>query len=214
MNIASKIDHTILSPFTSLTEVQRVCNEAIENNFASVCVPPYYVQDAALALKEIDTIKVCTVIGFPFGNNATSAKVEETKRAINDGANEVDMVVNINAVVNEDWKYVKNDIESITNSAHLGGAIVKIIIESSKLSNDQLVALCKICEEVNVDFVKTATGYNGNDVTVAEVSNLRSLLPDNIKIKASGGVKNKIDAQQLIDAGADRIGASQSLNLL
>jgi len=214
MNIASKIDHTVLSPFTTLNDVEQVCNDAVENKFAAVCVPPYFVQNAALALKEIDAIKVCTVIGFPFGNNATSAKVEETKRAINDGANEVDMVVNLNAIINEDWKYVKNDIESITNSAHLGGAIVKVIIESSKLNEYQLKEICKICEEVNVDFVKTATGYNGNDVTVDEVSSLRSLLPENIKIKASGGIRSKTNAQQLIEAGADRIGASQSLNLL
>ena len=213
MNFASVIDHTILKPDCSLDDIKRVCAEAIEHGFATVCVPPYFIKDAARLLKD-SNIKVATVIGFPFGYNATVAKVEEIKRAINDEIDELDVVINIAAVKSGQWNYVKNDIESMTMAAHLKGKIIKVIFETALLTKDEIKKLCEICNEKGVDFVKTSTGFNGSGASVEMVQFLKENLSPKIKIKASGGIKTKDQAEALVNAGSDRLGTSSGLDLI
>ena len=213
MNFASLIDHTILNPDCTIDDIKRICTEAITHQFAAVCVPPYYIKDAARFLED-ENVKVCTVIGFPFGYNATVAKVEEIKRAINDDIDELDVVINIAAVKSGHWNQVKNDIDSITMAAHLRGKVIKIIFETSLLTKDEIKKLCAICNEKEVDFVKTSTGFNGAGATEEIIRFLKENLSPKIKIKASGGIKTKKQAEALIQAGADRIGTSSGIALV
>lgn len=213
MQLADKIDHTILKPDCALDEIQGVCEEAMAHRFYSVCVPPFYVKDAAQFLEKSE-VKVTTVVGFPMGYATTPAKVEEIKRAIDDGADEVDAVVNICAVKSANWNYVRNDVDSMTRIAHLRGKIIKVILETGMMTQEELERLCKICIESEVDFVKTSTGILAAGANVDIVSWLRAQLPPTIKIKASGGVRSYQDAVLLIEAGAARLGSSASLQLL
>lgn len=213
MNFANVIDHTILKPDCILDDIKRVCAEAKKHQFAAVCVPPFYIKDAAWFLED-EPVKVCSVIGFPFGYSATSAKVEEIKRAMNDEADELDVVVNIAAIKSGNWNHVKNDIDSITIATHLRGKVLKIIFETGLLTNDEIKELCNICNEKGVDFVKTSTGFNGEGATEDVVRFLRANLSPKIRIKASGGIKTKQQAEALINAGADRIGTSSALAML
>jgi deoxyribose-phosphate aldolase len=207
MNIASAIDHTILKPDCSIDDIKRICSEAITHQFAAVCVPPYFIKDAVRIL-DGENIKVATVIGFPLGYAAIAAKVEEIKRAMNDDIDELDVVINIAAVKSGHWNHVKNDIDSITIAAHLKGKIIKIIFETCLLTDDEIKKLCAICNEKGVDFVKTSTGFNGSGATEEMIRFLRENLSPKIKIKASGGIKTKKQAEALINAGADRLGTS------
>ncbi len=213
MNFASVIDHTILKPDCSIDDIKKVCSEAITHQFAAVCVPPYFIKDAARLL-EGEKVKVSTVIGFPMGYSATPSKVEEIKRAINDDIDELDVVINIAAVKSGHWNHVKNDIDSITIAAHLKGKIIKIILETTLLTEDEIKTLCAICNEKGVDFVKTSTGFNGPGATKEMVRFLKDNLSPKIKIKASGGIKTKEQAEALIKAGADRLGTSSGLDLV
>ena len=175
MNLASFIDHTLLKADCTLEEIKRVCAEAIQYQFAAVCIPPFYVNHAADLLAD-STIKVATVVGFPMGYPSTPAKVEEIKKAVDDGADEVDAVINLCAVKNGNWSYIRNDIDSMIMAAHLKGKAIKIILEVVQL--------------------------------------LKSLLNDQIKIKASGGIRTKTAAIQLLEAGAKRIGSSSSVKMM
>ena len=213
MNLATIIDHTTLKPDCSLENVQTICEEAITHNFAAICIPPYYVKNAGKLLED-KKIKIATVIGFPLGYAATAAKVEEIKRAINDGVDELDVVINICAVKNGDWAYVKNDIDSMTRSAHLKGKIVKVILETSLLSEEEIKKLCVICSDVEADFVKTSTGFSGEGSTVEVVRLLRENLSSKVKIKASGGIRTTADALKMVEAGADRLGCSSSISIV
>lgn len=213
MQLAEKIDHTILKPDCTLEEIKGVCEEAKSNGFFSVCIPPFYVKDAAQCL-ENTPVKVTTVIGFPMGYATTPAKVEEIKRAIDDGADEVDAVVNICAIKSGNWNYVRNDIDSMTRIAHLRGKHIKIILETGLMTQEELAKLCKICTDSEVDFVKTSTGILAAGANVDTVSWLRANLPASIKIKASGGVRSYHDAQRLVEAGADRLGSSASVQII
>ena len=213
MNIATFIDHTLLKADSSPDDITQLCNEAVQFEFRAVCVPPYYVNLASNVVAETG-VKVATVIGFPMGYAATAAKVEEIKRAINDGVDEVDIVINIAAVKNKHWSYVKNDIDSTTRTAQLRGKIVKIIFETSLLTQDEIQKLCEICNQVEVDFVKTSTGYNGEGATTELVKLLKTNLTNSIKVKAAGGIKSKADAEELISAGADRLGSSSSIAIM
>lgn len=213
MEINRFIDHTVLRVDCDREQVQKICSEAIKNHFFAVCVPSYYVREAFLLL-ENTPVKVATVVGFPMGYVTTPAKVEETKRAIDDGADEVDMVVNISAIKDKSWTYVKNDIESVTRTAHLRSKLVKVILEVCLLTKEEIEKLCEICTELEVNFVKTSTGFNGPGATVDNVAHLRSLLPPSIKIKASGGIKTAAQAIQLLEAGADRIGTSSAMDMV
>ncbi len=210
MNFASVIDHTILKPDCSIDDIKRICSEAITHQFATVCVPPYFIKDASRML-DGENVKVSTVIGFPFGYSATAAKVEEIKRAINDDIDELDVVINIAAVKSGHWNHVKNDIDSITIAAHLKGKVIKVIFETSLLTKDEIKKLCTICNEKGVDFVKTSTGFSGGGATEEMVRFLKENLSPKIKIKASGGIKTKKQAEALIKAGANRLGTSSGL---
>lgn len=201
------IDHTILRVDCRMEEIKKLCEEAITLNFASICIPPYFVKETARYL-EHSRVKVATVIGFPYGYSATPAKVEEIKRAINEGADEVDVVINICALKEGKWNYVKNDIESMTLAAHLKGKVIKVIFETSLLSQEEILKLCDICGQLGVNFVKTSTGVNGEGATVEIVDFLRKNLPKGVKIKASGGIRTIEQAQALVDAGATRLGTS------
>jgi deoxyribose-phosphate aldolase len=211
MNLQSYIDHTNLKPDASKIAIDQLCREAMEYGFAAVCVSPYHVKTCVEKLKGSD-VKIATVIGFPMGYSTTPAKVEEVKRAIDDGAHEIDMVINIQALKANDLAYVKNDIESICTYTHLKSHVLKVIIEIGLLSQQEIISICKICEEIGVDFIKTSTGVIGRGATTADIILLRKLVPAKMKIKASGGIKDKNAALDLIEAGADRIGTSSSVN--
>ncbi len=213
MNLARTIDHTLLKPGITNEDVKVKCLEAKENGFAAVCIPPYFVNEAA-ALLEDSGVKVATVIGFPMGYSAVSSKVEEIKKAVNDGADELDAVVNICAVKSGNWNYLRNEIESLTTACHMKGKILKLIIETGMLTEAEIRQICEISVTADVDYIKTSTGMNGPGASVEVVSLLREILPKNVKIKASGGIRDKAFAEQLIQAGADRIGTSSGVQII
>jgi len=210
MNVALFIDFTLLKADCTPADIRLLCERAVELRFASVCVPPFYVKQAA-ELLSASAVKVCTVVGFPMGYAATPAKVEEIKKALDDGADEIDGVVNICAVKSGNWNYVRNDIDSMTTAVHLKGKVIKIIIETGLLNPTEMEKLCELALEVMPDYIKTSTGYNGEGATVAVVEQLRGILQGKIKIKASGGIRTSDQAIQLIEAGASRIGSSVEL---
>ncbi len=212
-NLASFIDHTILKADCTFKDIQTLCEEAIQHDFQSVCVPPYFTQDASRLLEK-SQVSVATVIGFPMGYAHTSSKVEEIKRAFIGGADEVDAVVNICAIKKEDWNYIHNDIETMTRMTHMNRKVIKIIFETDLLTQAEIIKLCEICKECEVDFVKTSTGYNGKGNQPNVIAFLREQLPESIKIKASGGIRTKEQAETLIQAGADRLGCSASVSIV
>ncbi len=213
IDIASKIDHTNLKPETTIIEIQQLCKEAIENGFAAVCVPPMYVNEAKQLLEK-SKVKVATVIGFPLGYSNTLIKVSEAKKAIDDGATEIDMVMNIAALKNKHYKQVLDDIQSVTMMAHFHKTIVKVILECCLLTNEEIVRACELCKEAGVDFVKTSTGFSKAGATIEAVKLIRESLPQKIKVKASGGIRTKEFALQLIEAGADRLGTSSGILII
>lgn len=213
MSLANVIDHTILRPDCTHSDIEKVCKEAIKHQFKAVCIPPYYVKDAKILL-ENSSVKVATVIGFPSGYSSTPAKVEEIKRALDDGADEFDVVVNICAIKNGNWNFVQNDIESMTRAVHLKGKSIKIILETALLNKEEIEKACAICTNSGVNFVKTSTGFNGPGASEETVRFLRSILPPSIKIKASGGIRSKELAHKMLEAGAERIGTSVGPELL
>jgi len=212
-NISDYIDHTSLRPDDDKRKIEQLCQEAITHQFKAVCVAPYYVSLAHRML-ENKGVKVATVIGFPLGYTPTVAKVEVIKRAIDEGADELDVVINLAAVKSEDWTTVTSDIDSCTRATHLKGKIIKVIIETSILSETEIDRICTICTKIGVDYIKTSTGFNGSGATLEVVRYLRDKLPSDIKIKASGGIRTFAQAKALIEAGADRLGSSSGVSLL
>ena len=208
MKIASFIDHTLLKPDATLADVQQVCKEAVTHGFAAVCVPPFYVAQARQAL-EGTPVKLATVIGFPLGYSATVAKVEEIKRGIDEGADEFDIVINIAAAKNANWSFVRNDIDRMLTACHLRAKQIKVIIETALLTEAEILEVCKICNDLEPDYVKTSTGFNGAGATPDIIRLLRTNLKKEIKIKASGGIRSLEDARALVEAGADRLGTSR-----
>jgi len=213
MNLASRIDHTLLKADTSEREVKKLCAEAKEFGFAAVCIPPYFVRKCKLWLTD-SNVKVATVVGFPLGYAHTPAKVEEARRAIDEGADEIDMVINIIALKAGDWNYLKNELTSAATIVQLRGGKLKIILETGLLTESEIIKACELCKEMSVDFVKTSTGFTKPGATIEAVKLLRANLPKSIKIKASGGIRDKEFALQLIEAGADRIGSSAGVSLI
>ncbi len=207
MNLASYIDLNILKPDCRLQDIEQACKEAALHGFTAVCVPPFYVKQAA-GLLEGQKVKVSTVVGFPMGYHPTPAKVEEIKRAIDDGAEEVEAVVNLCAVKNNNWNFVANDIDSMATAAHLKGKSIKIILETGLLNEEEIKKLCQIAIDSQVEYLKAATGYNGQDDTIEAVKLLKSIVGDKARIKASGGVRSKWDAERFIEAGAQRVGVA------
>jgi deoxyribose-phosphate aldolase len=213
MHINQYIDHTILKPTTTVADVQQLCAEATQHNFAAVCVPPLFVKKA----KEFTantSVKVATVIGFPFGYSAIEAKVAETVLAIVDGADELDVVINISAIKNNDWQFLANEINTLMTVIRQKQKVVKIIIESGVLTDEEIIRCCDLYGAAGVDFLKTSTGYAQTGATVHAVQLMRKHLANAIKIKASGGIKNYTFAAQLIAAGANRLGCSSSVQIV
>ena len=213
MNIAAYIDHTVLKPTTTIGDVEKICAEAMKYQFAAVCVPPLYVKKAK-KLPGDSSIKVATVIGFPFGYAAIEAKVAELVLAIIDGADELDVVINISAIKNNDWQFLANEINSILPIVKNKNKLIKVIIESGILTDEEIIKCCDLYGAAGVDFLKTSTGYAEKGATVEAVQLMRKHLADNVRIKASGGIKNYPFAKQLIDAGANRLGCSSSLSIV
>ena len=213
MNIAAYIDHTVLKPTTTIGDVEKICAEAMKYQFAAVCVPPLYVKKAKKLLGD-SSIKVATVIGFPFGYAAIEAKVAELVLAIIDGADELDVVINISAIKNNDWQFLANEINAILPIVKNKNKLIKVIIESGILTDEEIIKCCDLYGAAGVDFLKTSTGYAEKGATVQAVQLMRKHLADNVRIKASGGIKNYPFAKQLIDAGANRLGCSSSLSIV
>jgi len=213
MNIAHYIDHTVLKPTTLISDVEKICVEAIQYQFAAVCVPPLFVKKA-LALLNGTAVKVATVIGFPFGYSAIEAKVAETILAIIDGADELDLVINISAIKNNDWQFLASEINAILPIIRSKQKVIKIIIESGVLTDEEIITCCDLYGAAGVDFMKTSTGYAEKGASLHAVQLMRKHLADKIHIKASGGIKTYTFAKQLIDAGATRLGCSSSIQIV
>ena len=213
MNIASYIDHTVLKPTTTIADIEKLCAEARQYGFAAVCVPPLFVKKA-VALVPGSGVKVATVIGFPFGYSAVEAKVAEIVLAIVDGADELDLVINISAIKNNDWQFLASEINTVMPLVRQKKKVIKVIIESGILTDEEIIRCCDIYGAAGVDFMKTSTGYAEKGATVEAVQLMRRHLSSSIKIKASGGIKNYSFASQLIAAGADRLGCSSSIQIV
>ncbi|MED1949038.1 deoxyribose-phosphate aldolase [Brevibacillus centrosporus] len=206
--IASYIDHTLLKPEATKDQVMKLCVEAREYGFASVCINPAFVELAASILNSSDA-KVCTVVGFPLGANATAIKVEETKQAIRDGAEEIDMVINIGALKAGDSQLVEDDIRAVVDAAE--GSLVKVIIETCLLTREEKILACQLAEKAGAHFVKTSTGFSSGGATPEDVALMKEVVGERLGVKASGGVRDLASAQSMIQAGATRIGSSNSV---
>ncbi|TWL02332.1 Deoxyribose-phosphate aldolase [Bacillus licheniformis] len=210
--IARMIDHTALKPDTVKSEIEALCKEARVYGFASVCVNPCWVKLCAELLKESE-VKVCTVIGFPLGAASPETKAFETRQAIADGAGEVDMVINIGALKDRDTGTVEHDIRAVTDAAD-GKALVKVIIETSLLTDEEKRLACELAVKAGAEFVKTSTGFSGGGATVRDIKLMREAVGPDIGVKASGGVRDKESALAMIEAGATRIGASAGVSIV
>ena len=213
MNLAPYIEHTILEPTAILADIEKLCREAGEYQYTAVCVPPLYVKKAKEFLEGTD-VKIATVVGFPFGYSAIEAKVAEIVLAIVDGADELDMVANISAIKNGDWSFIANEINTVMSIVNSKEKILKVIIESGVLSDDEIIKCCDIYGAAGVDYVQTSTGYAEKGVTLHAVRLIRTHLSDAIKIKARGGIKSYSFAKELINAGANRLGCSSSVKII
>ncbi|MER3463377.1 MAG: deoxyribose-phosphate aldolase [Chitinophagaceae bacterium] len=212
MSIAQYIDHTILKPTTTLADIEKMCEEAKEYHFAAVCVPPYYVKDAVEILKNSD-VKVATVIGFPFGYSHYTAKLAEAKQALVEGADELDMVMNLAAFKSNDIAYLETEIAELVKLKK-EGTVIKVIIESGILDENEIIKCCELYKHYAIDFMKTSTGYAEKGASIEAVKIMKEHLPANIQIKASGGIRDFAFAQQLVDAGATRLGCSASVAIV
>ncbi|WP_048151721.1 deoxyribose-phosphate aldolase [Palaeococcus ferrophilus] len=213
MDIARYIDHTNLKPYASREDIIRLCEEAREYNFYAVCVNPYRVKLAKQQLEGSD-VKVASVIGFPLGATPTEVKVFEAKRALDDGADELDMVINIGALKDKDYEYVKKDIAEVVKVAHERGALVKVIIETCYLSEDEKVKACELAKEAGADFVKTSTGFGTGGATIEDVRLMRKTVGPDMGVKAAGGIRTYEQAKAMIEAGATRIGTSSGVKIV
>jgi deoxyribose-phosphate aldolase len=212
-SIAALIDHTLLKPEATAADIRKVCAEARHYSFASVCVNPYWVRLVADELTG-SPVKVCSVVGFPLGASATEIKVAETAAAIRDGANEIDMVLNIGELRAGNHDAVRRDIQAVVEAAHSGGAIVKVILETALLNDEQKVAASLLSKEAGADFVKTSTGFGPGGATAADVALMRRTVGPSMGVKASGGVRTLEDLQTMAAAGANRVGASASVKIV
>ncbi|SNX55251.1 deoxyribose-phosphate aldolase [Thermoanaerobacterium sp. RBIITD] len=214
MEIAKMIDHTLLKPDAKDVDIKKLCEEAKEYNFASVCINPCYVKYANDIL-ENSSVKVCTVIGFPLGANTIKSKVFEAKDAILNGAQEIDMVLNVGKLKSGDYDYIKNEIETVTHEAKsMKNIIVKVILETCYLNDDEKIKACEITVKAGADFVKTSTGFGSGGATIHDVQLMRKAVGDDFGVKASGGVRTAEVAREMIKAGANRIGTSSGIQIV
>lgn len=212
MNINKLIDHTALKPNTTKDEILKLLDEAKTYDFASVCVNPCWIELAHQELKHTD-VKVCTVIGFPLGANTTEVKIFEAKDAIEKGAQEIDMVINVAMLKDKEYDYVENEIQKIVEVAK-DKALVKVIIEACLLTDEEKIKACELSQKTGADFVKTSTGFSTGGATVHDVALMRKTVGTDMGVKASGGVHTHEEALAMIEAGANRIGASAGVKLL
>ena len=211
MGLNKYIDHTILKATASGTDVQKLCEEAIEHEFYSVCVNGCYVVDAKHLLQGTD-VKVAAVVGFPLGAMTTAAKVFEAKEAVENGASEIDMVINVAKLKDGEFEYVENEIRQIKEA--IGDNVLKVIIETCYLTDEEKVKACELSLVAKADFVKTSTGFGTGGATYEDVKLMKSVVGDNAKVKASGGVRDKETAQKYIDLGAERLGTSSGIDIV
>jgi len=212
IDLASYIDHTILKPEADENDVERVCREALEYGFASVCVNPCYVKLAYSILKD-SPVKVCTVVGFPLGASMTAVKAYEAEEAIKNGAQEIDMVLNIGALKGGNIEYVKKDIETVANVCK-GKALLKVIIETCLLNDEEKIQACEAAKLAGADFVKTSTGFSKAGATEEDVALMKKVVGKDMGVKASGGIRDLNTALAMIEAGATRIGTSSSVKII
>lgn len=213
-DLASYIDHTQLRPEATAEQVQQLCDEARQYGFAAVCIAPCYVQLAVERLGPGTLVKVATVVGFPLGYQHAKVKLLETHQAIADGAQEIDVVMNISAFKSRKYKEVESELSDLANFCHLNNAELKVIIETALLTSEEIEKACAICVAAGADYVKTSTGFASAGATLENVRLMRSVLPATMRIKAAGGIKTFADAEALIRAGADRLGCSASIQIV
>lgn len=211
MGLNKYIDHTILKATASSSDVQKLCEEAIEHEFYSVCVNGCYVADAKHLLQGTD-VKVAAVVGFPLGAMTTAAKVFEAKEAVENGASEIDMVINVAKLKDGEFEYVENEIRQIKEA--IGDNVLKVIIETCYLTDEEKVKACELSLVSKADFVKTSTGFGTGGATYEDVKLMKSVVGDNAKVKASGGVRDKETAQKYVDLGAERLGTSSGIDIV
>ena len=211
MNLSDYIDHTNLSKTATAEDIMKLCEEAKKYHFPTVCIPPYYVKAASEYLKG-STTEVCTVIGFPNGYSTTETKQYEAIDAIHNGAKEIDMVININALKNKDYDYVKDEIETIRDS--IDGRCLKVIIETCLLTEEEIIKMTEICNETFVNFIKTSTGFDKEGAKLDDVNLIMKHKNEVLEVKASGGIRNAKDAEEFIKAGATRLGTSHGIDII
>lgn len=213
-DIARYIDHTLLKPDATIDQIKKLCHEAVQNNFAAVCVNPCHVRLAS-ELTRNSTVNVCAVAGFPLGANLTEIKAFEARRAIEDGANEIDMVINIGALKNENDELVFHDIQAVVEACKQGNAICKVIIEAALLTDDEKAQACELAKRAGADFVKTSTGFGPGGATAHDVALMTRIVKGtSIGVKAAGGIRTYDDAIKMIEAGATRIGTSSGVQIV
>ena len=209
--LAKYFDHTILKPAATAAEVANICQEAVSYGFFSVCINPVHVKKVSDLLKGTE-VKVCSVVGFPLGTNTSAMKAREAKQAIADGADEIDMVINVGALKDKSYGFVENDIKGVVEAA--AGKVVKVIIETCLLERGEIVEVCRIARKAGAHFVKTSTGFAGGGATPEDVALMKKTVGSDLQVKASGGIKSLTDVKKMIDAGADRIGASAGVTIM
>lgn len=206
--ILKRVDHTLLKQIATWEDIKKICDDGIKFNTASVCIPPCYVKQAKEYVN--GKIKICTVIGFPNGYNTTNIKIAEAEEAINDGADELDMVINIGKLKEKNYDYILSEINKIKEVC--SDKILKVIIETCLLTNDEKIKMCEIISRSNADYIKTSTGFSNAGATPEDIKLFMEHITNNKKIKAAGGIKNFEDAQNFINLGADRLGTSKLIN--
>ncbi len=211
--LASKIDHTLLKPEATESQIIQLCEEAKQYGFAAVCVNPTYVELCARLLRGA-TVRVCTVVGFPFGATLPEVKAFETEQALQKGAAEIDMVINIGALKSGNYDLVSRDIARVVSSAHAAVALVKVLIEAALLTDEEKTIACQLAQKEGADYVKTSTGYGPGGATVQDVELMRRVVGPSMGVKAAGGIRTLQDARKMIAAGATRIGASASVKIM
>ena len=208
--ILKHVDHTLLKPIATREDIQKICDESIEYNTASICIPSCYI--ARINEKYGDKVNICTVVGFPLGYSTTEAKVLEAKQAIENGANEIDMVINISDVKNGDYDKVTAEIKALKEA--VGDKILKVIIETCYLTEEEKIAMCKSVTDAGANYIKTSTGFGTGGATIEDIKLFKQHIGPNVKIKAAGGVKTVEDLEMFITEGCERIGTSSAINLI
>ena len=211
MQINRMIDHTLLKPEATREQIKKICDEALEYNFKSVCVNPYWVNFASEILKGSE-VSVCTVIGFPLGANTSLLKSFETEEAVKNGASEIDMVLNVGLLKSKEYDLVEEDIKAVVKAAK--GKLVKVILETCLLSDEEIIKACELSMEAGADFVKTSTGFNSEGATTHAVKIMRETVGDKLGVKASGGIRDLKKSMDMIDSGASRLGVSAGIDII